>query len=633
MNKLLKEELLKNLNGVQTISEKEKEKIYRCLPIPNDYHLIFAEIKSKGGYPVGIAFTEEALIYKASRQEVRRINKNNTEQNKKNKQKRLKVFYRIIPWEYFDINNYELKEEKGEYSLWNPSEQFKFTDITIFSAFLAYKTCEIKNQKMGSAIIENASLVSVDTINAVGTAFGAKFGSGNSKTGHGLYAEEAGSVLDKLSGEQSTVVGYDNAPNGPDKIVNSFNVQCKYCADVKSTINNCFENDDTGGQFRYWNLDGTPMQIEVPKNQYTDAIELMKDKIRGGKVGHIIDEKQAYNIIREGKLTYEQARNLAKAGTIESITFDVGTGAVKCLSAFGISALFAFSITYISTKDFKKSAKAAFITGLNVYGISLLGSILSAQLARTSAIKVFDSVVETTTKVIGEDVSLLIINSFRKVANLVPIEKQALSSSTKRFLSTNALTSVTMFVFFSIPDTYKVINKNISKTQYVKNIVVRIAGIAGGKLGVFLSGTLIGRLFRQKTNKNSSAIIGFVGGTLGSLVVTAGTILILDLIIEDDAVVFFRMFDAILRNCIINYMLSEEEQVELVDKIAADKDGMKKLLNKHLYTSKQAESIEEFIINKINEIVAKREKIRFEDEEIINEIVEVINKEKIDDEM
>ena len=44
--------------------------------------------------------------------------------------------------------------------------------------------------------------------------------------------------------------------------------------------------------------------------------------------------EETKNIVREGKLAYNQALNLAKAGTIESITFDAYTGAVKCLSVF-----------------------------------------------------------------------------------------------------------------------------------------------------------------------------------------------------------------------------------------------------------------------------------------------------------
>ena len=90
----------------------------------------------------------------------------------------------------------------------------------------------------------------------------------------------------------------------------------------------------------------------------------------------------AYDIIRKGKLTYNQALNLAKAGTIESITFDVATGAVTCLSAFGISSVAAFAQVFWVTKDYKKAAKSALYTAFRFMVLRLReGSLLLKYLA------------------------------------------------------------------------------------------------------------------------------------------------------------------------------------------------------------------------------------------------------------
>ena len=133
------------------------------------------------------------------------------------------------------------------------------------------------------------------------------------------------------SGEQSTVVGRDNAKNGPDKIVNSAPIQCKYYKTAYSSVSACFKkNPDTGvKEFRYFDLSGEAMGIEVPADQYSQAIEYMKTRIRDGQVPGVTDPNAAYGIVRKGKLTYNQALNLAKAGTVESITFDAATGAVN----------------------------------------------------------------------------------------------------------------------------------------------------------------------------------------------------------------------------------------------------------------------------------------------------------------
>ena len=126
------------------------------------------------------------------------------------------------------------------------------------------------------------------------------------------------------------------------------------------------------------------MKIEVPADQYSQAIEYMKTRISNGQVPGASDPNMAYDIIRKGKLTYNQALNLAKAGTIESITFDVATGAVTCLSAFGISSVAAFAQVFWVTKDYKKAAKSALYTGIQVYGLAFAGGIIASQISRTS---------------------------------------------------------------------------------------------------------------------------------------------------------------------------------------------------------------------------------------------------------
>ena len=147
-----------------------------------------------------------------------------------------------------------------------------------------------------------------------------------------------------------------------------------------------YKSDSVTGAktFRYYDLAGNAMKIEVPADQYSQAIEYMKTRISNGQVPGASDPNMAYDIIRKGKLTYNQALNLAKAGTIESITFDVATGAVTCLSAFGISSVAAFAQVFWVTKDYKKAAKSALYTGIQVYGLAFAGGIIASQISRTS---------------------------------------------------------------------------------------------------------------------------------------------------------------------------------------------------------------------------------------------------------
>ena len=251
---------------------------------------------------------------------------------------------------------------------------------------IKYKNLVIEQRELAEATVENSTFSAINSVNIEGAMFNAAYGADQTKTGHGIYAEEAGTILDRPAGEQSTVVGRDNAKNGPDKIVNASPIQCKYCKTAYATVNSCFKSDSVTGAktFRYYDLAGNAMKIEVPADQYSQAIEYMKTRISNGQVPGASDPNMAYDIIRKGKLTYNQALNLAKAGTIESITFDVATGAVTCLSAFGISSVAAFAQVFWVTKDYKKAAKSALYTGIQVYGLAFAGGIIASQISRTS---------------------------------------------------------------------------------------------------------------------------------------------------------------------------------------------------------------------------------------------------------
>ena len=107
------------------------------------------------------------------------------------------------------------------------------------------------------------------------------------------------------------IAGDNNAKNGADRIVDGVNIQSKYCKTGAKCIKECFEND----RFRYFNADGSPMQIEVPLDKYDDAVKAMAERIKKGQVPGVTDPAKAKEIVRKGNFTYEQAKNIAKAGT------------------------------------------------------------------------------------------------------------------------------------------------------------------------------------------------------------------------------------------------------------------------------------------------------------------------------
>ncbi len=137
--------------------------------------------------------------------------------------------------------------------------------------------------------------------------------------GHGFAAERANNLFDKFTGHDAEIVGDNNAKNGADRLVDGIYIQSKYCATGSRCINECFEEGGKGN-FRYM-FDGKPMQIEVPSDKYEDALRAMEEKIRRGQVEGVSNPEEAKNIVRKGHFTYAQAKNIAKAGTVESLTY------------------------------------------------------------------------------------------------------------------------------------------------------------------------------------------------------------------------------------------------------------------------------------------------------------------------
>ncbi len=119
----------------------------------------------------------------------------------------------------------------------------------------------------------------------------------NASQGHGFAAEQYNDLIDKLCLHKATIVGDDNAKNGADRKVDGQFIQTKYCQNAQASINAAFNNK---GQFRYFDKTGKPMQIEVPADQYDQAVKIMEQKIRDGKVSGVTDVKEAKNWCARG---------------------------------------------------------------------------------------------------------------------------------------------------------------------------------------------------------------------------------------------------------------------------------------------------------------------------------------------
>ena len=124
--------------------------------------------------------------------------------------------------------------------------------------------------------------------------------------------------------------------------------------------------------------DGKPMKIEVPSDKYDEAVRAMEEKIKNGQVKVVSEPNEAKNIVKKGHFTYAQAKNIAKAGTVESLTYDAVNGTIIASSAFGVTAMITFATSMWNGEDFEDAIKIATYSGLKVGGTAFITSILAA---------------------------------------------------------------------------------------------------------------------------------------------------------------------------------------------------------------------------------------------------------------
>lgn len=407
--------------------------------------------------------------------------------------------------------------------------------------------------------------------------------------GHGFAAEKANHLLDKISGKEAEIIGGDNALNGADRLVDGIEIQTKYCKTGSKCVEECFDN----GKFRYVNSNGTPMQIEVPLDKYDAAIQSMKSRISKGQIPGITDPNEAENIIRKGGFTYDQARNIAKFGTIESITYDAVNGAVVAGGAMGLTATVTFAYAIWSGEDFDKALKQACYSGFKVGGVVWISGILSTQIGRTGIESALRSGTDAIVKQLGSKASSLIANSLSSSGKA--IYGAAAMNNFSKLIRGNVVAAAVTTVVISSVDIYRMFDGKISGAQLFKNVATTATSVGAGTAGYF--GTIAA----------ASWVFGPIGGIVGAIVggvgaVVAGSVgsnaaqAVLNEFIEDDAEQMFRIFKEVLTEQAANFLLTENEIVQVSDKINQINigDEMKKM-----YSSSNRKSFAVSIIKPI----------------------------------
>ena len=407
----------------------------------------------------------------------------------------------------------------------------------------------------------------------------------HTKGGHGFAAEDVNNYSDRIKGRKSEVVGVSQELNGPDRLVDGVRVQSKYYQTAAKTVSSAF--DTTTGKYRY-----TGQVLEVPKDQFDDCVVLMRKKINQGKVPGSSNPSDAENIVQQGTITYKQARNIARAGNVDSLVFDAKSQAVTSSYAFAVSFTVTFAHSRWRGEKAQDAIEEALTSAISAGSTTLVTGIVSAQLLRTKAAALGVVSVRSSVKAIsGSTIGRSAINRIAAGSLGKAVYGAAAINHVSKLLRTNAVTGAISAVVTSTPDFYRAaFDRSISWRQFTKNCAVNITGIvsgAAGWVGGAATGAAIGSGLVPGLGTTIGGVIGGIVGALG--VGTGGSIVaktVADRIIDDDAKRLVEVLQDEIQTLAFEYMLTEKEVEHIASEVGETVD--KKWLRRMFKETKKA---------------------------------------------
>lgn len=583
------------------LTEANAAKVKSAFPIPREQTVVWADAEFDLR-PSGIAMTEKGVYIKADADAF-------AVPGKEKRQSRL--FY--FEWAYFEPGSFA-SDGEGNLAL-AVDEACRGQFVSRCKALRGLEddraaSIDSELATVDDTAVKAAAVTAAATINSNGEVFIEQRAAVNNPAGHGELAEEANNIIDRLQGHQAEILGRDNAKNGPDRSVDGVLIQTKYYKTARGSLEACF--DPSSHQYRYLAKDGTPMQLEVPKDQYEQVLRGFEKKISQGKVPGVSDPRDAEKIVRKGKLTYDQAVNLAKPGTADSLKYDAATGAVTCSCAFGLSFLATAFMAYRETGDITGAVQAGIAAGVQVFGLSFAQHMVVSQLSRTGLSNALMAPSQAVVGKLGFKASATIVNGLRALTGKTAISGAAASKQLAKMLRGNAVSAAVTLAVFSVPETYKLLQGKASGAQYAQNMACLATSIAGGIAGAAAAGVAaakVGAAAGTAVSPGVGTIVGLAGGMVGGTVGTAAAGVVGGILFEGDSASFGRYFNAMVSCMAVEYLLDGREMDELLAVLNGVKpEEFKTLMEETLPSQFQEAKIRAFLVPMFDEIVSRRER-------------------------
>jgi hypothetical protein len=393
---------------------------------------------------------------------------------------------------------------------------------------------------------------------------GSQLGKFSARQGHGFAAEEANHIADVFRGARPKLVGKNNACNGADRFVRGEFIQSKYCRTPPHTVNAAF--DSASGNYRYGN-----QVLEVPRDQYEASVKLMRNKITRGKVPGVIDPEQATKLVKRGSVTYNQARNIARAGNLDSLIFDAKTQAISSVAAIGASAVVTFVSCKLrgeSTRDaFKSAISIGLVSGVTSFSVGVLAAQALRAAGNDAGHGFFRVGVTGLSRIRFGRQFLRQLAAATGATN--PTRVAAVNSHLARLARTNFITGGITVLVTTSPDFYRaVFHRSISWKQLAKNAAVNSAGLAGGTGGMGV-GALVGSVVPGIGTVIGGGVGALAGALIGGGLTTAGAKYLADMFCVDDAVELTEILQQTAAELAHDHLLTETEAAQVAKAIRA----------------------------------------------------------------
>lgn len=335
----------------------------------------------------------------------------------------------------------------------------------------------------------------------------------------------------------------------------------------------------------------------------------MRTKIENGLVPGVTDPDEAANLVRKGNLSYKQAVNIAKAGTIDSLVYDAANGIITATCAAGISFVLDYACCILNGADPETALKNAGLNGLKTGGIVFATYVISSQLAKTGLTNVFVPTAEAIAKSLGKEVcDAIVLKTGVQTAGM---------SSTKavaQIISKELIADGVLLVVLTGVDVVELFRGRISKEELLKNLTVTIISIAVGTAGGY-GGAALGTLIAPGAGTAIGSILGSVLG--GGLSAWAAEALIAPFY-ESDAEEISEIISAEFTTLCGEYLINEEEGIRITENLSAALVGD---VLKDMYASENRNEfarnlIEPLFIEEVNQreeiVIPTEEALRYE---------------------